>query len=517
MRKLLSVLLSVLLILSVLSIAGAEGEEKIFRVGEQLALFEKDGLSVSLAGGVVMLDMSQTFPAPVDIRDANASVALTAVVENRTDKDLFIEYSGTVNGISLGDRRPLVNVHKLTAGSRNAVYIAFQKEWLNGADISILQNCDLTFHVYEKPTNLNDDNVLLYEIPAGVVRFDQAPVAGLSFREGESLVILAQNGLQISVSTIQVSKGSQYLIMGAKVLNNTGKTINIGYASKINGWDIGGYRGTPMGTDGKSMESIASGTSAELIMPVTLYGWNKIRAVAELESLELIFGVKEVDGSGNKTLWFTAPTGTIWINRAAGTGFVETAAPVVVAEAPTATPEPPAQKEFTLMFGLAFGDDNNTVKNKAKEAGASLYSESGALHGNADLFDLPNKSYDYLFTDSGKLNCIRNLSQMDEGTKTSTAEAVYQRALAQLEEYFGEPNGRGSTEEKRSVTDQFTEVAKSIISGPYHVYLQHDEWYIADAKPYPLKIDLFFEDAGNREAGSQAYTVEINIEARGVK
>ena len=515
MRKILSVLLAVMLLVPALCAAGAEGE-KIFRVGEQLLLFEKDGLSVSLAGGVVMLDMSQTFPAPVDIRDANASVALTAVVENRTDKDLFIEYSGTVNGISLGDRRPLVNVHKLTAGSRNAVYIAFQKDWLNGADISILQSCDLTFRVYEKPTNLNDDNVLLYEIPAGVVRFDQAPLAGLSFREGENLVILAQNGLQISVSTIQVSKGSQYLIMGAKALNNTGKTINIGYASKINGWDIGGYRGTPMGTDGKSMESIASGKSVELIMPVTLYGWNKIRAVAELESLELVFEVKEVDNGRNKTLWFTAPTGTIWINRAAGTGFAETAAPVTVAAAPTATPEPPAKKEFALMFGLAFGDDNATVKNKAKEAGASLYSESGALHGNAELFDLPNKSYDYMFSDGGRLNCIRNLSQMED-TKTSTAEAVYQGVLDQLTEYFGEPNGRGSTEEKRSVTDQFTEVAKSFVSGPYHVYLQHDEWYITDAKPYPLKIDLFFEEAGNREVGSQAYTVEIDIEARGIK
>ena len=515
MRKILSVILAVMLLVPALCTAGAEGE-KIFRVGEQLLLFEKDGLSVSLAGGAVMLDMSKTFPAPVDIRDENASVALTAIVENRTDKDLFIEYSGTVNGISLGSgSHPLVNMHKLTAGSRNAVYIVFQKEWLNGADVRILQNCDLTFHVYEKPTNRNDDNVLLYEVPAGIVRFDQAPAAGLSFREGESLVILAQNGLQVSVSTIQVAKGSQYLLMGAKVLNNTGETIHITYAAKINGWDIGGFRSTPMGSDGKSAEKIASGTSAELIMPVTLYGWNTIRAIAELESMELIFEVSQVDGGGNEVSWFTSSTGTVWINRAAGTGFAEPASVPAVKETPTATPEP-EKKEFTPMFGLAFGDSKAEVQKKVREGGGSCYEENGALHGNADLFGLPNKSYDYLLSDKGYLNGIRNLCIM-KNKKAADTESLYQNILAELTGYFGEPNGRGSTEEKRSGNKEFVEVLSSFMTGPYYNCLHHDEWYLPDAKPYPLKIDLFHEDTGNSESGDYGITIEVDIEALGVK
>ena len=356
MRKIVALFLAVLLLVPGLSASGEDAAEdgaKLFRVGEPLLLFEKDGLSVSLEGGIVMLDMSQAFPSPVDIRDENASVALTAFVENRTEKDLFIEYSGTVNGISLGENRPLINVHKLTPGSRNAVYIVFQKDWLNGADVRILQNCDLTFRVYEKPTNVNDDNIFLYEIPAGTVRFDRAPSAGLSFREGENLVILAQNGLQVSIVTVQVAKGSQYMLMGAKVLNNTGETVYLTYRAKINGWDIGGYGNTPMGRDGKAAGQVDSGTSVELIMPVTLYGWNRIRASAELESMELIFDVNHVDGSGNRTPWFTSSTGTIWINREAGTGFAESAAAPAVTEAPTAAPEPEKRNSFRCSAWLS--------------------------------------------------------------------------------------------------------------------------------------------------------------------
>ena len=518
MRKILTVMLALALLVPALCAAGtarAEGNEILFSVGEEQLLFEQDGLRVSLAGGIVMLDMSQSFPAQADIRDESASVALTAIVENNTDRKLYIEYTGSVNGISLGSAgHPLVNAHVLTPGSRNAVYIPFGKDWLGGADVRTLESCDLTFLVYEKPTNLNKDNVLLYEVPAVTVRFDRVPYRGLSFREGESLTVMNRDGLTLSISTMQVSKNSTYLLMGGRVTNRSGKAVAVRYAAKVNGWDIGGYRGNPMNSSGKEAKNIAAGETMDLIMPVTLCNWIPVRASAELESVELIVEVSTVDGKGNETLWFNEPTGPIWVNREAGTEEKKPAS--ASASSGAVTPEPePEKKEFSLMYGLAYGDSKAEVSRKIKEGGGSAFEENGALHGDADLLDLPNKSYDYLFTDGGKLKCVRNLCIMQNKKPADTA-SLYQSARAQLVELFGEPNGRGPTELRQSVDSQVVEAVAAFMSGPYCDTLQHDEWYITDMGPYPLKIDLFYEDMGNRESGDHGIVIEVEIEAVGV-
>ena len=518
MKKIVLVLLAVILLVPVLCAPGAARAEegaKLFRVGEQLLLFEKDGLRVSLEGGIVMLDTAKAFPALADIREESASVALTAVVENSTDRNLYIEYSGSVNGIPLGNgSHPLVSVHILTAGSRNAVYIPFRKDWLNGADVRWLKNCDLTFHVWEKPTNNNSDNVPLYDVPAGEVRFDRAPYTGLSFREGESLVLLDRDGLQISISTVQISKGSVYLLMGGRVVNNTGKTLTVRSMSKVNGWDLGGFRNTPMLSTGKEPTGgFPSGTDTEVIMPISLLNWVPVRAFAELESMELTFEVSELDRNGKETLWFREPTGKIWINREAGT---EEEPPRAADAAGSAAGEPAAEDTgFRLMYGLEYGDDKDTVSRKIREGGGSAKDENGALHGEADLLDLPNTSWDYQFTDGGALYCVRNLCILQNKKAADTAE-LYESARAQLVAYFGEPNGRGPTEERQSVDAQLVEAVSSFMTGPYCEALQHDEWYITDAGPYPLKIDLFYEDSGNREKGNYGIVIEVDIEAKGV-
>ena len=530
MKKLIALALTVMLLMSAFPFLGvAEGTENLFRVGETLKLFEKDGVSVSLAGGIVMLDMSKTFPILADVRDDEASVALTAIVENCTDKNLFIEYTGSVNGVSLGSGEPLVNIHALNPDSRNATYIVFRKDRLNGEDARQLKSCELTFRVYEKPTNLNDDNVLLFEVPVGVIRFDQAPYAGLSWQKGKGTVILAQNGLQIELVTVKTSKDCTYVLMGCKVTNNTNSAALIRYTAKVNGWDVGGFRNTPMLSGGNELKSIDSGKSVELIMPITMATWATVRADPELESLNLTFEVSRIDKSGKETPWFTSSTGTIWINRASGTeeapaavetvGEPESVTSVAEPETVTATGEPeaapPEENKFRLMYDLEFGDDEKTVREKVKEAGGSVYLESGALHGKADLFDLPGDDYDYLLSDGGKLKCIRIMCMMDDKTPAD-AEPFYQSVKSQLTRFFGEPNGRGSTEALRSTNDMFMEIAATITSGVYYNCLQHDEWYIQDAEPYPLKIDLFFERSGNTEAGTGSTVIELDIEAQGV-
>ena len=104
---------------------------------------------------------------------------------------------------------------------------------------------------------------------------------------------------------------------------------------------------------------------------------------------------------------------------------------------------------------------------------------------------------------------------MQNVTAADTAE-LYQSVRAQLVEYFGEPNGRGPTEERKSTDAQLVEAVSAFMTGPYCDTLQHEEWYITDMGPYPLKIDLFYEDSGNREKGNYGIVIEVDIEAIGI-
>ena len=98
-----------------------------------------------------------------------------------------------------------------------------------------------------------------------------------------------------------------------------------------------------------------------------------------------------------------------------------------------------------------------------------------------------------------KLNCLRIINTKDGETVTGGAKD-YQNVRAQLVEMFGEPNGRGPTAQKHSVSEQFVLGMKAFIPGLFHDVINHDEWYF-DTKPYPIKIErcimaILFHDYG---------------------
>ena len=500
--------------------AGTKSAEITFRVGQELTLLERDGFSLRLTGGIAMLDTTGTFVKPADIRDESASIGLAVIAENRTGRDLYVEYYGTVNGVALGSKvRPLslVNVNVLAAGDRSGTWLLLRRAWL-GENPNPLQTVALTFRVYEKPGRTNDDNKLLYEVSAPIVRFDRGGAGGQTYRDGEPLTILNQEGLILILNAARVSKGSAYLYIGLTAVNTTGKDVSLTFQARVNGWSLGGYRHRPLNSASmQPLQRLAPGAAAQLILPVKLdVTWAPVRADAELESLELTAEVSQVDAAGNETAWWSAPTGTIWINREpAAETAVASAAPAATAQA-AATPAPTEapQASIPLMYGIAFGDTMAQVQQKAKAAGRTLTLESGALHGEVDFLRLPGQSYDFLFTDAGKLNCLRIINTKDGETVTGGAKD-YQNVRAQLVEMFGEPNGRGPTAQKHSVSEQFVLGMKAFIPGLFHDVINHDEWYF-DTKPYPIKIDLFYEQTGNNSAGTHGVTVELDIEAQGV-
>ncbi len=509
----------VLALLSVIvwsgAFADAPAAEKIFRVGQPLTLFERDGLTVRLTGEIFMLNTEGSFARIAEPDDQNASLALAVTLENNSAKALFIEYAGTVNGVSLGGApHPLVNIHRIEAGGQTASFVLFDKSWLGGRNPDPLQSCSLTFRVYEKPSDSNGDNILLYKQPAGTIRFDLAPGAGKVFRTGQALTVLDENGVRVDLSYLSV--GSAYLLLGGSVTNHSGKTVSLSQQCHINGWSLGGYRNGVVDSRGKELSSIApdAGPVSVCFPSMLTLSWQRIHSQAEVESFELVFRVSAVGRSGKTEPWFSASSGTVWVNRTVEAE--STAAPAAESVKTESAEAEKAPEEAPSLFGsgLRFGDSEKTVRETLSAGGIRVRKESGALHTAANLFPFPksDEDYDLLFSDEGRLNCVRRIYFVE---RKQQADSVYQAILALLTETWGSPNGMGSSYIRGSVQQTLTGAMAAFMNDVYCKTYHHDMWYIkTDA--CPVKIDLFYEEAGNTAAGTKKYVLEFDIEGIGI-
>lgn len=542
MKRVMVMILALLLALGGSVAALAEDDSAlIFRMGQPLPLFERDGLSLSLAGDIVMLSAGSMMER-ADVRDADASVALTAIAENTSDKTLYVEYAGSVNGLSLGSAgHGLVNLHKLEPGDRMATYIAFNREWLGGATPETLESCDLTFRVYEKPTNSNDDNVLLYEQPVGVIRFDRATAAGKTFRKGDKLEILNENGVTVTLTTAEVSKGGQMLLLGGTVANDSNRAIRLTDQARVNGWSTGGYANTLLAAvkdaAGKyttnELKSIPAHTTTEVILPVTLKAtWTDIHAPAALESCELSFIVSEVDASGSATPWFTAPTGRIWFNRTAEAAEADVvdgevsladaladmdaladAAADDASRADDAHAESPAA--FPLPNGVRFGDSRENVKEKMSAAGQPLHLDGALLITDKfEMLGVPDNAVGYAFDDDGRMNMVRYDLPMENDV--DKAQAQFDAVRAALIGLYGEPNGAGVSHPDTIGANTVTQLQTlaAMVDGAKVVTLRSEAWHL-DQGDYEVRIDFFLVDSSNAKKGTHGDLFYLTLEAFG--
>ena len=196
----------------------------------------------------------------------------------------------------------------------------------------------------------------------------------------------------------------------------------------------------------------------------------------------------------------------------------------------TATPKPNKAKLPVLMSGLEFGDDMATVRKKLSADGVNVTQGTTSqvdqnmtivtkeannfLRADSDMFALPEKNYQFRFTDKGKLYLISNQNILNEKVSAKQAESIYQKVLDQLTKIYGKPNGRGSTKKRGSLAEDMAQSLSSL-PGVYGKTVRRAEWYIKST-PYPVKIDLIYGTLGNTIAGTSGVILELYFEASGV-
>lgn len=482
----------------------AEGDVSVFSQGEALTLLSRDDITISLTGKIVPVGSDNGFTVEVvgekgDEDKTSQQLGLEAVVENGSDKAVYITYNGSVNGSLFKEAQPLANIYKVAPGTKARAWIVLDRTWFPSGNLDALRDCALTFQVYEKPTNLNDDNVLLFEQDAVGVAFDRLPASAPTdarvFNDGDTVTIVDQDGIQITLSQIENVKNGGHILFGCNLTNHTDAPVTAVCRSTINGWYLGGFGAAPVGT-----EQIAPSETKPLVF-IADRRLSGIRYTSELESFKLDFTIKTVDpatGKGGDTL-FEASSGTIYHNRKSNGA------------------EGDAQAESTdnglaLVYGLRFGDSRETAQAKLADAGLSPFAENGGIHvDHTTVYGVPDSTFTCCFNDAGLLNSVRS-SKTDNGVKSGEAEPIYQDILQQLTERYGAPNGRGDSEPLASIAMQFNEITASM--GTFVNSLHHDEWYL-EQEPVSLKIDLFIDELGNKTNGSGGIAYEVDIQAVG--
>jgi len=319
-KRILVCALALLLALGCACPVLAEEGAVAFAQGEPLTLLQRDGIEIRLSGKVVPVENPSGFVVEVtgvtgDEDKTAQQLGMAVEVDNQSDKPVYITYTGTVNGASLGDAQPLANITRILPGKKVRGWIVLDRTRLPQGALDVLRDCALTFQVYEKPTTRDADNALLFEADATPVAFDRlpegAPADAGVFNDGDEIVIVDRDGIRMTLAAIRNMKNGGHILFGGELTNTTGKAVKLTCQLTINGWSQGGWNSTPI-----QVEQIGNGKS-EYIAIVGDRRLSGIRFTSELESFELDFTVTDA-GSGEKVMEFS--TGTLYYNKQAPAG-----------------------------------------------------------------------------------------------------------------------------------------------------------------------------------------------------
>lgn len=136
-------------------LAFAEDGDKYAVDGEELVLFDQEGVKLYLTG-----DYKES-PGV----EGNVYIFLNGVIENNSDQTVSIQYTGVVNGWNLDNYYTMNGATNVPSGSKSKTEIWFTSDTVEADSFAEVETMRLTFFVK------NGDNKDMFEADSGTVHF----------------------------------------------------------------------------------------------------------------------------------------------------------------------------------------------------------------------------------------------------------------------------------------------------------------------------------------------------------
>ena len=189
-------------------------EATVISPTEEYVLVDQDGVKI-------------TFTGKYDDSSNCANPELT--VENSTDSSIDINYTGTMNGWSIGNCG-LGNGSDIKANSKAKAYLWFMFDDYDLTSSDDISTMDLTFTITD-----HDSNTELFKASTGPLAFEGREEAS---EDVQGKVLFDQDGIKATMTgeTDDTSNCANVIVL---VENNSDKTVNVSYTGVMNGWSVG--------------------------------------------------------------------------------------------------------------------------------------------------------------------------------------------------------------------------------------------------------------------------------------
>ena len=260
MKRAISLVLAICMVLSLgISGAFADSEELYAVEGEELVLFEQDGIKLTLTG-----EHETNTNAKGDLR-----LDLLAVAENNTDTAIKLYCSGTVNGWSTSSNQLLGNTPQdgIPAGAKLKTAIWFFMDDVDISSYEDLEVAKLTFNIWTADQNaINTDPLTERTIyfngsaPAGSDA--EGATAPVEEKEQEEIYEPIQTGDTISLDFVEMTVGG---LKYAEELSEKKDNITYSFSPSTDGNVIFWLGITLKNTSGNGYRLSGWGSKAQIV------------------------------------------------------------------------------------------------------------------------------------------------------------------------------------------------------------------------------------------------------------